>query len=602
MKKNVVFLVLDSFIYYKLGKKTFGPSPTPFLDKLVKESLICTNLYSQGPFTESGNKALLTGSDSLDNGGYMHNLNDSENRYLDVFKKGGYETFEFFLPFYMYSQKDFDNMDHQYFTCDFMFDSVYSNRISYFGEIQKTRPLFDYEYEDIYRQLDLSFQAWKNFLAYKDLSRYKCIERIVEDFDWKGVSDLLKKEEFLYENNKKDYADSVMKEGKKHALYQIPVCKLNKYLDEDFINSTVFNKKYKSFFNASRNKQIFGNLRNQPYRFWHIFPSLWASLKNKKLQGYAKSVAFTILSYKLMQAYKKDRFYQQLPSMRHCTDVMIEELAKRDSEKPFFVHLHPEELHNRASFFTFDMNVSEYIDEEFGVFENYLNNLSKDWKGQLLYDYALLYTDLTIKHMFEKLESMGLLKNTVVAICADHGCSYDCVPLRENFVNNHHTENYHIPFILYDGSDPKHVKIDSYHTSKDVLPTIYKMVGLDIPSNITGKPVDAPDNQTSYAISEYMGGGCPDMIGRPIQFMIRDKDYLVCYNVKMVDEFETGEIEEIYNLQNDPLELKNLINDRASIENIKYLLDILKKRHQYIRNSFYAIHPNYPMLDNNKLS
>ena len=90
MKKNVIFLVIDSFLINKIGNTRYGPSPTPFLDKLIRKSVFVKNLYSQGPFTEAGNKALLTGSDSLMHGGYMHNLNESKDIYLDVFKDNSY--------------------------------------------------------------------------------------------------------------------------------------------------------------------------------------------------------------------------------------------------------------------------------------------------------------------------------------------------------------------------------------------------------------------------------------------------------------------------------------------------------------------------------
>ena len=98
--KNVVFITIDSFLFSKIGTTRYGSSPTPFLDKLIPQSVFAKNLYSQGPYTEAGNKALLTGSDSLMHGGYMHNLNESNDIYLDVFKGNGYYTIEFLIPYY----------------------------------------------------------------------------------------------------------------------------------------------------------------------------------------------------------------------------------------------------------------------------------------------------------------------------------------------------------------------------------------------------------------------------------------------------------------------------------------------------------------------
>ena len=593
MKKNVIFLVLDSFIYYKIGNKEYGDSPTPFIDELIKKSILCTNLYSQGPFTESGNKALLTGSDSLNNGGYMHNLNESQDIYLDVFKKSGYETYEFFLPYYMYSNKDFKNIDHQFFTADFLFNSVYQNRLSYFANIRKERQLTNEEYNDIIYQLDLTFEAWDNFLDTKDTKKYKCIERIVKNFDFNDAKNKLNSEKQKYFTNKKAYVDNTLLLGKEHPLYNIPTCNYNDFLDEDFINKNVF-RKYKSFLKESNRKQFLYNLRNQKVLKTKLANSIIKSIKNKALDKYFKSFIFALYSSKLMYAFKRNRFYQMLPTIRKCTNVLLEELSTRNKEKPFFVHMHMEELHNRASYFTYDINNNDYITQEFDTYKNYLHHLKKTYKGQLLYDYALLYTDLCIKNLFIGLKDQNLLDNTVIAICADHGCSYDCVPIRDaEMTNNYHSENYHIPLIIFDGASPVQQRIESYHTSKDVLPSIYELCDINIPESINGKAIFNKDNQNTFAISEYMGGGCPDMRLRPIHFMIRNKKYLLAYTVKLFEDFSSGNIKEIYDLQSDPLETKNLAkSNQYDKEEISFLLTQLKERHCEILNS-YLKHKKY---------
>lgn len=585
MKKNVIFLVLDSFIYYKIGNTEYGQSPTPFLDELKRKSLFCSNMYSQGPFTESGNKALLTGNDSLNDGGYMHNLNESENIYLEVFKKNGYETYEFFLPFYMYSNKDFRNIDHQFFTCDFMFESVYGNRLSYYANKQKERSLKDYEYRDIIRQVELTFEAWQNFLDKKNKEKYECIDRLVKNFNWDKATDMIENEKNSFEKNKKSYVDSILKLGRNHNLYKVPRVKLDDYVDDSFIKKGVY-EKYKSFLSEASRKQFLSNLKNQDINYPRFFKGLLKSIKNKRIDGYTKSVVFILLCYKLMYAFRKGKFYQELPSIRKCTDILIDKLSIRRNNKPFFVHMHMEELHNRASFFTYDLNNQAYIDEEFGVYQSYFRSLNSKYKGQLLYDFALLYTDLCIKHLFDNLKRLNLLESTVVAICADHGSSYDCVPLRDIFTNNHHTENYHIPLFIYDGEMPRGICINSFHTSKDVLPTIYNKCGITPPSNISGKSVDSPDNQDEFAITEYMGGGCPDMIERPIHFMIRKNKWLVCYNVKMLEDFESGDLVEVYNTEEDPLELINLKGNNIIMKEILPYLERLKVRHKEILESF----------------
>ena len=128
--------------------------------------------------------------------------------------------------------------------------------------------------------------------------------------------------------------------------------------------------------------------------------------------------------------------------------------------------------------------------------------------------------------------------------------------------------------------------IESFHTSKDVLPTIYDLCGLKAPNEINGKSLLNPNNAPDYAISEYMGGGCPDMIERPIQFMIRNAHYLVCYNVKMNDPFEEGKLVEVYDLEQDPDELTNISNRPEIMSEIKGLLELLEIRKNEISKSY----------------
>jgi arylsulfatase A-like enzyme len=159
--------------------------------------------------------------------------------------------------------------------------------------------------------------------------------------------------------------------------------------------------------------------------------------------------------------------------------------------------------------------------------------------------------------------------------------------------NNYHSENYHIPLIIFDGTSPVQQRIESYHTSKYVLPSIYELCDINIPESINGKAIFNKDNQNTFAISEYMGGGCPDMRLRPIHFMIRNKKYLLAYTVKLFEDFSSGNIKEIYDLQSDPLETKNLAkSNQYDKEEISFLLTQLKERHCEILNS-YLKHKKY---------
>lgn len=69
--KNVIYIVVDAFCYDNLKRSVGGTEITPFLNKLVDRSYCAHNLYSQAPYTEASMITILSGENTLDNGGYF---------------------------------------------------------------------------------------------------------------------------------------------------------------------------------------------------------------------------------------------------------------------------------------------------------------------------------------------------------------------------------------------------------------------------------------------------------------------------------------------------------------------------------------------------
>ena len=591
--KNVFFIVIDSFFADKLGDAHYGPTQTPFLDDLCKKSIVCRNMYSQGPHTEAGSRALLTGFDSLDYGGYMHNLHEAESTYLDLFKKAGYTTFDFFLPYYMYSTREFDNIDYTYFTSDFLFDSVWAHRLEHFAEIMKNRPLTELEMHDVIKQLELTFIAWNNYFEkWNDKEQYsfKCIDKWCEKYDWSSYYSLFNKEYNEFKESPKSYSLKVLEEGESCNLYKIKRFDFSDVLSVDFLNKNVFEKN-KRVLDKIERKQFWLNLRNQQFQFKKILSSTIDTIKNRELSGYLRSVVYTLCNGKFAKGYLPGQFYQTLPSIRKILRTAIEEVKEKKTEAPIMVHCHPEELHNRFNYFSFDVNDEKLIEKEFRMFDEYINHLSKNYKGNIVYDCALLYVDDCIKEFFKELEENSLLNNSIVVICADHGSSYTCNTIRESVVNNCHTENFHIPLIIYDGTNPKGFENNKYHTSKDILATICNLCDIKQPSCVTGQTI-TEDSGSDVAVSEFIDSGCPDLRTRPIIFVARNSNYLIHYRVNAFECFENGVLLEVYDLKKDPLEQKN-IKDKVEISIIAPLLDALRERQKSISTTYIKLHPDF---------
>ncbi len=99
-RTNVVVLILESF-----GKEYFGElnkdngdkdykSFTPFLDSLIRESLVFTNAYSNGKRSIEGIPAVLSGIPSLMNDAYITSMysGDNINSLASLLKEKGYAT------------------------------------------------------------------------------------------------------------------------------------------------------------------------------------------------------------------------------------------------------------------------------------------------------------------------------------------------------------------------------------------------------------------------------------------------------------------------------------------------------------------------------
>ena len=71
MKKNILFIVIDSVTNDVLFNKSNSKKIAPFLSKLRNESISGDKMYSEAPYTEAALMSLLASVDTMDNGGYM---------------------------------------------------------------------------------------------------------------------------------------------------------------------------------------------------------------------------------------------------------------------------------------------------------------------------------------------------------------------------------------------------------------------------------------------------------------------------------------------------------------------------------------------------
>jgi len=252
------------------------------------------------------------------------------------------------------------------------------------------------------------------------------------------------------------------------------------------------------------------------------------------------------------------------------TDVTVQQIAKRDPTRPFFVwtsHLRPHSPYDPPQYF-WDMYINRQLPEiPIGDWAE-RNNVPGPhdptaWRGRLkpeqshrmraAYMATCTHIDYELGRLMQKLRRMNLLENTLIIFVSDHG----------DMMGDHylHRKTYayegsaRIPFALrYPKSLdlPKGV-FNHVVGLQDVMPTILDAVGVPCPSSVTGRSVlDAVRGKPwrQYLHGEHNPGYSPD----------EAMHYLTDGRQKYIYFPKPGR-EELFDLVNDRTELHDLSAD-----------------------------------------
>jgi len=115
------------------------------------------------------------------------------------------------------------------------------------------------------------------------------------------------------------------------------------------------------------------------------------------------------------------------------------------------------------------------------------NNIATDLKWYISqYDGEIKYVDDSVKAVYEKLEELSLLDDTLIVVTSDHGETFgkpkiffDHGDVSEPVIR--------LPLIFYHNSLKKGLRIEAYTQSIDVIPTFLDMLNLETPKIVDGK-------------------------------------------------------------------------------------------------------------------
>lgn len=249
------------------------------------------------------------------------------------------------------------------------------------------------------------------------------------------------------------------------------------------------------------------------------------------------------------------------PWGNQVNDAFLKWAKHLKADKPFFAYLHYMDVHGpytppspyKETFLDFHKSrpVRTLTDEEYKK----LRYLKLDTKVlneyMALYDAQILYWDSFFAQLWARIVAMGLDKNLMVIVIADHGEAFF-----EHGYCDHgyglHIEELHVPMVFYMPNRLSGKRVKETVALFDVAPTILEMLGIDKPKTWEGESLwgllQGHEPKARRIFSEL---DIP-VRGRYVSFIENTKHWI--YNL------EDESLEFVYDLENDPKESNNLLD------------------------------------------
>lgn len=267
------------------------------------------------------------------------------------------------------------------------------------------------------------------------------------------------------------------------------------------------------------------------------------------------------------------------------TDYTLDWLKQRRSEKPFFVYLSHKAVH--SDFVAADRHLGKYKGKEFPLPstypdtpENYRNKprwLKDQRNSRHGVDYAynlknfdlqayhqrycetLLSVDESVGRILDHLKASGQLDNTVVVYMGDNGFQFGEHGLIDK--RTAYEASIKVPLIFHCPSlFPKGKTLDSVVANIDIAPTLLGVAGLPTPEAMDGRSFlglvkgEAMEWPNDLLYEYYWEWNYPQT---PTMHALRTDRY------KYVRYHGIWDVNELYDLKEDPQETRNLIFSKA---------------------------------------
>jgi arylsulfatase A-like enzyme len=188
-------------------------------------------------------------------------------------------------------------------------------------------------------------------------------------------------------------------------------------------------------------------------------------------------------------------------------------------------------------------------------------DLLVDHRGYYAHISAL---DEEIGRLMDKLDDLGIADNTIVAYSSDHGEMLGSLGYRAKA--KPWEESINVPFVIrWPAGIPADRRLDVLFSTVDVTPTLLSLAGVPVPAQMQGldlshvlKGQTGPVPDSAF-IMRYNPGTLADVDGLENWWGVRTLDYTYARMVQGAGVMPWI----LYDNQNDPFQMTNLINDPA---------------------------------------
>lgn len=286
--------------------------------------------------------------------------------------------------------------------------------------------------------------------------------------------------------------------------------------------------------------------------------------------------------------YRGMRHYTTIFPFNNMMELVVEPIAqclRIAADKPFFMYIHTNDTH-----------------EPFAANEPFGSKWGSNYRNK--YEGEVTYVDHYFGLILKELKRLGLAERTLIVATSDHGSEFQEHSFLEKKLNLYE-EISQIPLIMtLPGVLPAGKKVSGFCQTSDIAPTILEICDLPIPKEmdgksllprIRGKKTAAPEVVFAHTIHEikfryehFSARSNRYKFIRTVPFLARPEKMKGNIGERFarlagIAQLKNGIWRELYDLQKDPGETKNIINEKPAVAR-----DLEKKLDRWIRSCGYT--------------